>query len=151
MNTETYSLNYNRFQCFDKASNAWQDQDHSRVSKEVRHLTCTESLGPLVGSQKRPGVLQVGHQADMQRGTGVGSQQSQQRSPSSLPMKTNSAPRGCNRAPRIKAVFASNKGRVCLEQRPRVASQHVSSSFLAFASFYSIKQALTSKSATFKN
>ncbi len=34
---------------------------------QIRHLTCTGSLGP--GSQKRPGVLQVGHQADMQRGT----------------------------------------------------------------------------------
>ncbi len=41
---------------------------------QIRHLTCTGSLGPLVGSQKRPGVLQVGHQADMQRGTGVVSQ-----------------------------------------------------------------------------
>ncbi len=44
---------------------------------QIRHLTCTGSLGPLVRSQqsqKRPGVLQVGHQADMQRGTGVVSQ-----------------------------------------------------------------------------
>ncbi len=35
---------------------------------QIRHLTCTGSLGPLVGSQqsqKRPGVLQVGR-TDMQ-------------------------------------------------------------------------------------
>ena len=31
---------------------------------QIRHLTCTGSLGPLVASQKRPGKLQVGHQAD---------------------------------------------------------------------------------------
>ncbi len=44
---------------------------------QIRHLTCTGSLGPLVASQqsqKRPGVLQVAHQADMQRETGVVSQ-----------------------------------------------------------------------------
>ncbi len=43
----------------------------------LRHLTCTGSPGPLVASQqslKKPGVLQVGHQAHMQRGTGVVSQ-----------------------------------------------------------------------------
>ncbi len=44
---------------------------------KIRHLTCTGSPGPLVASQqsqKRPGELQVGHQARMQCGTGVVSQ-----------------------------------------------------------------------------
>ncbi len=43
---------------------------------QIRDLTCTGSPGPLVASQqslKRPGVLQVGHLARMQRGTGVSS------------------------------------------------------------------------------
>ncbi len=52
----------------------------SLVIKEgfnVIQIPCTESPGPFVASQqslKRPGVLQVGHQAHMQRGTGVESQ-----------------------------------------------------------------------------
>ncbi len=71
-------------------------------------LTCTGSPGPLVASQqnlKRPGVLQVGHQADMQRGMSPEysslTVETQEISPESLPIK---ALRGCNGVPRIKAA-----------------------------------------------
>ncbi len=71
---------------FENASGAWSDSALGLGSQQSRqrhlecytkrHLTCTESPGSLIGSHtgepaKRPGVLQVGHQADMQHGTGV--------------------------------------------------------------------------------
>ncbi len=59
--------------------------ESAKKARQIRHLTCTGSLGPLVGSQqsqKRPGVLQVGHWAGMQRGTRIGTV-GQKRSPES--------------------------------------------------------------------
>ncbi len=112
MNTETQRLNHNL------AFNAWSDmQLHQTCSQSSRtriigRLDCStnkapdmhweSSLGPLVASQKRPGVARLTYQ-------GAVSQQSQQRtvhtvySPE-LPDPMKEAPRGCSRVPRIKAA-----------------------------------------------
>ena len=77
MNTETYSYRFERYG--QTCSRTRIIAESAKKVRMLRHLTCTGSFGPSVASQqslKRPGVLQVGHQADMQRGTGAHSKAS---------------------------------------------------------------------------
>ncbi len=89
MNTETYSLNYTDLNA---ALNAWSDSRTRIIAESAKKATNKApdmhwESWTFSSIPAEPEVLQVGHQADMQRGTEAVSQYSQQRSPESLPMK----------------------------------------------------------------